>query len=209
MILRQRLASTRPLMCAKRRKNSLSDSLAARCGFSDSFRDTASPSTSSRAAAAPCLRLQSRRRGRPPAAAARCRVLQGRAAAPPRHSARAGYRRHTQPQSTGAFPRAPLHSTSPRDKQEARQQADQPAFTNKRNQPTFAYKCDAHRACRCEACGAVACVERPAIFVLQNNRTVEQWARGAAALKANSAVQNLRRVGHVRAGSMEVRRRGK
>jgi len=50
----------------------------------DRLKTHASPSTSSHAAAAPCLRQKSRHRGRPPAAATRSRVLQCRATAPPR-----------------------------------------------------------------------------------------------------------------------------
>ena len=64
----------------------------------------AGPSTRSRAAAAPCLRLQSRRRGRPPALQHGVAYLK---AAPPRHRAQSQVQKarlHTQPQSTGASP---------------------------------------------------------------------------------------------------------
>jgi len=50
------------------------------------------------------------------------------------------------------------------------------AARNKRKQPAFANKCDAHRACRCG--GIAERDERLAVFVLQNNNTAEKGVRG-------------------------------
>ena len=86
-------------------------------------------------------------------------------AAPPRPepSAEGEGTQHAAAQSTGTFP--------------ARQMTASRAAHNKRKQ-AFAYKCDAHRAYCCEACGTAVRDERLADFVLRNNSTAEQGVRG-------------------------------
>jgi len=85
--------------------------------------------------------------------------------APPRPepSAEGEGTQHAAAQSTGASPAR--HKTASR------------AAHNKRKQ-AFAYKCDAHRAYCCEACGTAVRDERLADFVLRNNSTAEQGVRG-------------------------------
>jgi len=70
-------------------------------------------------------------------------------------------------------PRAPqAQKKAPR--QEGSKTASR-AARNKRKQLAFAYKCDAHRACRCG--GIAERDERLAVFVLQSNSTAEKGAR--------------------------------
>ena len=131
-------------------------------------------------------------------------------AAPPRPVPSAGTH-HTAFPSTGASPRA----TKAQDKapRQAGSKTASRAAHDKRNQPTFSNKCDAHLACRCDAawCSCASRDEQLAVFVLQNNSTAEQGVRGgggifhmyfylgrpAVALK-ETAQCGHRRVRHVR-----------
>jgi len=121
----------------------------------------------------------------------------------PRHRAtasRAGYRRHTQPQSTGAPPTRHCAVQGPAtSRKQDNKQISPPSQTKGSSPPS-------QTSATPTALAAAKCAVQLCVSVLQNNCTAGQWARGAVVLKANSAAQHLRRVGHVRAGSMEARR---
>jgi len=154
------------------------------------------------AATAPCPRPQCRHRGGPPAAAARGRVHQGPA---PRHNVQSRVQKqkaHSRAEHW-SFPRAPqAQDKAPR--QEGSKTASRAAH-NKRKQPAFANKCDAHHTGLRTAGGAAVRRDgRLAVVVLQNNSTAEKGVRGGG----RSQGKHLRRVRHVKVGPVETRRRG-
>jgi len=120
---------------------------------------TTTPAHHSHAATAPCPRPQSRHQGTAPRHHVQSRVQKQKA-----HS-RAEHR---------SSPRAPqAQDMAPR--QEGSKTASR-AARNKRKQPAFAKKCDAHRAYRCG--GTAVRDDRLVDFVLQNNSTAEKGVRG-------------------------------
>jgi len=74
------------------------------------------------------------------------------------------------------FPRAPRAQDKAPRQEEIKSVSR--AARNKRKQPAFASKCDAHRTCR--SGGIAEHDERLAVFVLQNNSTAEKGVRGGS-----------------------------
>jgi len=165
-----------------------------------------SPTTTSahhsHAATEPCPRPQSRHRGRPPAAAARGRVLQG--CAPRSHvQSRVQKQKAHSRAEHWSFPRAP-QAQDKASRQEESKIASK-AARNKRKKPAFANKCNAHRAYRC---GVIAERDKRLCSFYRTTAQRKTGSEVAVALKASSAVWHLRRVRHAKTGPVETRRRG-